>query len=58
MEKFRLHPIIIDIISEIHQNERATLHLNNEIMTNINVTSGIIESRNGSTSLFLLRIYL
>ena len=58
MKKFRIHPLIIDIISEIYQNDRATLYLNNEIMANINVTSGIRQGCNGSTSLFLLITYL
>ena len=58
MKKFRIHPLIIDIINEIYQNDRATLYLNNEIMANINVTSGIRQGCNGSTSLFLLITYL
>ena len=58
MKKFRIHPLIIDIISEIYQNDEATLYLNNEIMANITVTSGIRQGCNGSTSLFLLITYL
>ena len=58
MKKFRIHPLIIDIISEIYQNDRATLYLNSEIMANINMTSGIRQGCNGSTSLFLLITYL
>ncbi len=58
MKKFKIHPLIIDIISEIYKNDKVTLYLNNEIMANINVTSGIRQGCNGSTSLFLLLTYI
>lgn len=58
MKRFRIHPHIIDIVSEIYQNDTTIMYLNNEIQTQMNVTSGIRQGCNGSTSLFLLLTYL
>ena len=58
INKFRIHPHIIDVISEIDQNDSTTLYLNNEIVTNVQVSSGIRQGCTGSTSLLLLLTYI
>ena len=58
MKKFKIHPHIIDVISKIYQNDSTILYLNNEIVTNVQVSSGIRQGCTGSTSLLLLLTYL
>ena len=58
MKKFRIHPHIIDVISEMDQKDRTILYLNTEIVTNIQVSSSIRQGCTGSTSLLLLLTHL
>lgn len=54
----RIHPHITDVISEICLNDKTIMYLNNEIITSMNVTTGIRQGCNDSTALLLMITYL
>ena len=56
--KFKFHPTAIDVIVSIYENDSTDIHLGDNKITQIEVTSGIRQGCNGSTVLFLLITYL
>ena len=50
--------MIIDFISKIYLGDKTQLYFNNIHQRDINITSGIRQGCNGSSSLFLLITYL
>ena len=58
LKKYRIHPLIIDVIANIYTQDKTQLYFNNELQNDINITSGIRQGCNGSSNLFLLVTYL
>ena len=56
--KYKVHPLMIDIITEIYKDDKTTLTLSNNIKLDINITSGIRQGCTGSTTLFKLITYV
>lgn len=54
LTKFKVYSYSSNIVSEIYQNHKVIMYLNNDIMTRIEVTSGKSQGCNGFTTLFLL----
>ena len=55
--KYKIHPHIIDVIVQIYSKDVTNIFFNNVQQTQIEVSSGIRQGCNGSTSLFLLVTY-
>ena len=41
IQKLKIHPKIINIICNIYQNDTTSLYLNNDKLTEINISAGI-----------------
>ena len=55
--KYKIHPHIIDVIVQIYSKDVTNIFFNSIQQTQIEVSSGIRQGCNGSTSLFLLITY-
>ena len=55
--KYKIHPHIIDVIVQIYSKDVTNIFFNNIQQTQIEVSSGIRQGCNGSTSLFRLITY-
>lgn len=58
MMKYKIHPKIIDFIARIYTEDKTNMYLNNELMCEINISNGIRQGCNGSTTLFLIITYV
>ena len=58
MTKHKIHPKAIDLIINVYNNEKTNLIKNDEIIDEIEITSGIKQDCNGSRVLSLLITYL
>ena len=58
MMKYKIDSKIVDIIASIYTGDSTDLYMNNEMQTEIEITSGIRQGCNGSTVLFLLITYV
>ena len=58
MKKYKIHPQVIDVIVEIYRNDKTTLKIDEAIIDEVDITSGIRQGCNGSTVLFLLVTYI
>ena len=57
IQKLKIHPKIINIICNIYQNDTTSLYLNNDKLTEINISAGIKQGCNLSSLLFILITY-
>ena len=53
LEKYRIHPLIIDVIANIYSKDKTQLYFNSIHQDDINITSGIRQGCNSSSNLFL-----
>ena len=58
LKKYRIHPLIIDVIANIYSKDKTQLYFNSIHQDDINITSGIRQGCNGSSNLFLLVTYI
>ena len=56
--KYRIHPLIIDVIANRYSKDKTQLYFNSILQDDINITSAIRQGCNGSSNLFLLVTYL
>ena len=57
LKTYKIHEKIINILSDIYQNDKTEIQLNGKTYTEMNVTSGIRQGCNGSALLFILVTY-
>ena len=55
--EFNIHPKLVNFIAKTYSNDRTDLYLNNNLITNIEITSGIRQGCNLSALLFFLLTY-
>lgn len=55
---FRVHPLIIDLIAKVCTEDKTYLQLNEEVRSEMAVTSGIKQGCTGSTTIFKLITYI
>ena len=58
MKTYRLHPSIIDVVANIYCGDVTNLYLNNKYQTDMEVTCGVRQGCNGSTTLFLMVTFM
>ena len=58
MMEFKIDAKIINIVAQIYSGDKTNIYLNDEKVTEIEITSGIRQGCNGSTVLFLLITYV
>ena len=58
MMQYKIDSKIVDIIASIYTGDSTELYMNNEMETEIEITSGIRQGCNGSTVLFLMITYI
>ena len=54
MMKYKIHPKLIDLIAEIYTNDKTKMFINNKEICEIEITNGIRQGCNGSTTIFLM----
>ena len=57
MKRYGLHSNIIDFIVNIYRQDTTEIYMNNEKQTDIDVSSGIRQGSNCSSTLFILITY-
>ena len=55
---YRVHPLIIDLIAQVYTEDKTYLQLNEEVGSEMTVTSGIRQGCTGSTTIFKLITYI
>ena len=58
MMDYKIHPSIINVIANIYCGDKTSLHLNNKYQTDMEVTCGVRQGCNGSTTLFLMVTFM
>ena len=58
LNKYRIHPLIIAIITNIYSKDKTHLYFTSIHQDDIKITNGIRQGCNGSSNLFLLVTYL
>ena len=54
---YRVHPLIIDLIAKVYTEDKTYLQLNEEVRSEMMVTSGIKQGCTGSITIFKLITY-
>ena len=57
MLKYKIHPKLIDSLAEIYTNNKTKMFINNKEICEIEITNGIRQGCNGSTTIFLMLTY-
>ena len=58
LKKYRIHPLIINVIANIYSKDKTQLYFNSIHQDDINITSGTRQGCNDSSNLFLLVTYI